>query len=333
MSRRKLEMENLFNTLNRSLQVVWPDATDILVCPLCKRPFMREDIYKGNLSLEHVPPKSIKAVVKTITCTRCNNTIGTELQKYMVNDARRKELEAGVSLKKPFRAKVQMSDFQFDVEITSTGSGKWQAVSPLSILPQELKSLEAAKKIAGSKATISLKGIGTKEALDRAYLHSSYLALFSFLGYPYIAQPFMEEIRQKILNGRPSIGARLTLPAELKGRIPFFDPREKNIEVTLIGTAPDLEKHCFAVFIAGELVLMPFISDYYKVIYDEFNSILSGAVAGKKMHLPFRISLLEIDPSCKYTDGYVFKEGKRIGDFNTLRLSPSNSAFKGDNQQ
>lgn len=302
--------------------MVSPGATDSFVCPLCMGSFKKEDIYNGDLSVEHVPPKSIKAVVKTMTCTRCNNTIGTKLQRFMANDVRRKELEAGVELKKPFRAKVQMPGLKFDIDIVSTDGRTWRAVSPMSILPPDLRRKEAAKKIVGTTASISLKGIGTKEMLDRAYLHSSYLVLFSLLGYPYIMQPFMEEIRQQIIKGQPSIGARITVPTKLKHRIPFVDPREKSVEVSIIGAAPSLEKSCFALITAGELVLMPFISDYYKAIHSEFNSILSDLATNAKKHLPFIISLLEIDPSCKYSTRYVFAKGRRVGDWYTVKLSP-----------
>ena len=322
MSKRISELESLFDVYNRSLQVVWPDATDTFLCPLCMSPFKKEDIYNGTLSIEHVPPKSIKTVIKTMTCTQCNNTIGTKLQRFMTNDVRRKELEAGIELKKPFRAKVRMLGFQFDTEITSTSGRTWKAVSPLSILSSDLKSMEVAKKIAGAKASISLKGMGTKEVLDRAYLHSSYLALFGLLGYPYIMQPFMEEIRQYIINGQSSIDARITVPTELRHKIPFIDAREKNVEVSLMGTAPDLEKSCFALVIAGEFVLMPLISDYYQVIHSEFNSLLSDAATYLKNHSPFDISLLEIDPLCKYATHYVFEKGRRVGDWEMLKLSP-----------
>ncbi len=322
MSKRVSELENLFDVYNRSLQIVSPGIADTFVCPLCMAPFKKEDIYNGNLSLEHVPPKSIGAAYKMMTCTQCNNTIGTKLQRFMANDVRRKELEAGIELKKPFRARVRMPGLQFDAEITSAAGRTWKAVSPLSILPPDLKSLEAARKIAGAKVSISLKGLGTREALDRAYLHSSYLALFSLLGYPYIMQPFMEEIRQHITTGQPSIGARIAVPTRLRSSMPFIDPRNKTMEVSLIGTAPHLEKSCFALLIAGELVLMPLTSDHYKVIRSEFNALLSDAAAYLKEHSPFDISLLEIDSSCKYATHYVFGKGRRVGDFDTLRLSP-----------
>jgi hypothetical protein len=284
--------------------------------------FKKKDIYNGNLSLEHVPPKSIKTVYKTITCTQCNNTIGSKLQRFMVNDALRKELEAGIKLKKPFPAKVRTPGFQFDTAITSVVGSTWKSESPLGILPPNLKSLEAAKNIAGNKASVSLRGLGTKEVLDRAYLHSSYLALFSLLGYPYIMQPFMEGIRQQINEGQPSIRARITIPPKVKRRMPFFDPREKSIEVSLIGTAPDLTKSCLVLVIAGEMVLMPLISDYYQAIHSEFNSMISDSPTNSKKHLPFDFSLIEIDPLCKYSAGYVFEKGRQVGKWDTLKLSP-----------
>jgi len=322
MSKRLLELEILFDVYNRSLQVLLPRATDTFVCPVCMNPFGKEDIYNGNLSVEHVPPESIKTVYKTMTCTRCNNSIGSKLQRFMVNDVRRKELEAGIELKEPFPAEVSMAGFRFDTAITSAAGRTWKAVSPLSILPPNLKRLEAARKIAGNKASISLKGLGTREVLDRAYLHSSYLALFSLLGYPYIMQPFMEGIRQQINKGQPLTGARISFPSWAKRRIPFFDPRERKIEVSLIGTAPKPDESCFAIYVAGELVLMPFTSDHHKVIRSEFDLILSESAANARKHLPFHIRLMEIDPSCKYSARYVFEKGSHVGDVTALRLSP-----------
>jgi hypothetical protein len=285
--------------------------------------FKKEDIYNGNLSLEHVPPKSIKPVIKTMTCTQCNNTIGTKLQRFMVNDVRRKELEAGRVLK-PIPAKVQLQGIEFDMQIVSTKGNKWQAESPVSILPPDLKSMEDGGKFVGATGAISLKNIGTKETVDRAYLHSSYLALFSLLGYPYIMQPFMAEIRQQINEGQASsAGFRINVPTRLKPKLPFIDPREKRIEVSLIGTAPDPDKSCFALVVAGELVLMPFINDHSQVIHSDFNSLLSDLAANAKRSLPFHISLLEIDPLCKYSIRYIFEKGRQIDNWNALKLSPA----------
>jgi hypothetical protein len=241
----------------------------------------------------------------------------------MVNDIRRKELEAGRVLK-PIPAKVQMQGIEFDTEIVSTEGDRWQAESPVSILPPDLKSIEGGDKFVGATAAISLKKIGTKETVDRAYLHSSYLTLFSLLGYPYILQPFMAVIRQQINEGQTlSMESRIVVPTPLKPKLPPFNPREKNIEISIIMSAPDPEKSCFALFIAGEVVLMPFINNHYQVIHSQFNSLLSDLAKGTRRRLPFLIRLLEIDPSCKYSVRYVFEKGKQINNWDSLKLSPS----------
>ena len=323
MNRWTTEKEKLFDEYNLSLQVIWPGAADAFVCPLCMSSFKKEDIYNGNLSLEHIPPKSIQAVCRTITCTRCNNTIGTKLQRFMVNDVRRKELEAGIELKKPFPVKVQAPGYQFEGEITSIVGGNFHVVSPLSILPPGFEEFGDSKKFAGTEAAISLKGLGTKELLDRAYLHSSYLALFSLLGYPYIMQPFMTGLRQNILDGQPtSIGSRITLPPKLAKRMPFINPREKKVEVSLIYTIPDPAESCLSLYTASELVLMPFVNEHSKTIKSDFEAMLSDLEAGKKGSLPFHIRLLQIDPSCKNSIGFIFGKGKQFGDWPTLKLSP-----------
>lgn len=323
MSKRLSELENLFDSYNRSLQVVCPGEADTFVCPLCMKPFRREDISNGNLSLEHVPPRSIKTAIKTVTCTRCNNTVGSKLQRFMSNDARRKELEAGKELDRPIRAKIEMGGIKFDTDIAYIAGHEWRSVSLISNLPPRLKNLEAVKKVVGTEAIISLKGLGNKEALDRAYLHSSYLWLFSMLGYPYIMQPFMEGIRRKITDGQElSIASRVVFPKRLKPRLPFLDPRDKNVEVTLIGTAADPEESCLALIISGELVLMPFVSDHCQKVASRFEAMIADRETDAERNVPFHIHLMEIDPSCKYSIRYVFEKGRRVGDFDTLRLSP-----------
>jgi len=79
---------------------------------------------------------------------------------------------------------------------------------------------------------------------------------------------------------------------------------------------------CLGVIIAGEIVLMPFISEYYKDIYSEFSIYLSNLQKGIKEPLPFGITPLEIDPNSKYYTGYTFEEGKEIDGIKFLRLVP-----------
>ena len=223
----------------------------------------------------------------------------------------------------PIPARVQIQDGQYDTSIIASSCGEWQTVSPMSILPPNIRNVANANALIGKGANISLKNRYPIEIVDRAYLHSSYLTLFSLLGYPYIMQSFMSSIRQQINEGQHiSQALRITVPTSLKSMLPFFDPRQKDIEISLISPEQDPEKACFVLFIAGELVLMPFISDHYKIIQSEINLFLSDLSKGDRRSFPFYINLMEIDPACKYSIGYVFEKGENISKPEHLKLSP-----------
>lgn len=93
------------------------------------RPFYKEAINNKDISVEHIPPRAIGSSIKTLTCTKCNNGIGTKLQSCMNNYVRKKDLLAGRVLK-PIPAKVEIDGHIFDTRITENkGAGKWTGVS------------------------------------------------------------------------------------------------------------------------------------------------------------------------------------------------------------
>lgn len=313
---RKKLIELLFDEYAKSLNARDPKLKDMFICPICMRSFYKEDINNGAISIEHIPPEAIGSSIKTITCTKCNNDIGTKLQAHMNNYVREKDLLAG-RLLKPIPAKVKIDGRVIHMQITENkGGGKWTAVSVVSQLPPDIQRPEDLKKYAGERATISLQIPVSKEIVDAAYLHSAYLALFSLFGYPYIMQPFLNLIRKKIndYSSKEGIEHRLLIPKL------FLDPRDRGVEIALIWK--DIDTSCLGVIIAGELVLMPFISEYYKDMYSEFSSYLTDLQKGIKRKIPFRITPLEMHPDLKYSVAYIFEEGKELDGMKFLRLVP-----------
>lgn len=312
---RKKLVESLFDEYARSLNVRDPKLKDMFICPICMRSFYKEDINNGAISIEHIPPQAIGSSIKTITCTKCNNDIGAKLQSHMSNHARIKDLLAGRVLR-PIPAKVEINGRTIHTRITENkGGGNWAGVSVKTQLPPDMWP-ENAKKYVGEKALISLQIPVSKEIVDAAYLHSAYLALFSLLGYPYVMQPFLDPIRRKIndYSLKEGIAHRLLIPKL------FLDPRDRGVEIALIWK--DIDTSCLGVIIAGELVLMPFISEYYKDIYSEFSTYMANLHKGITRRLPFGIAPLEIDPNSKYYTGYTFEEGKELDGMKFLRLVP-----------
>jgi len=313
---KKKLIELLFDEYAKSLNARDPKLKDMFICPICMRPFNREAINGKAISMEHIPPRAIGSSIRTITCTKCNNDIGTKLQTHMNNYVREKDLLAGRVLK-PIPAKVKIEGRIFDTRITENkGKGKWTGVSVVSQLPPGIQRLEDLRKYSGKRAIISLQIRAPKEIVDAAYLHSAYLVLFSLFGYPYIMQPFLDPIRKKIndYSAKDGIAHRLLIPKL------FLDPRDRGVEIALIWK--DTNTSCLGVIIAGEIVLMPFISEYYKDIYLEFSSYLTDLQKGIKRKIPFRITPLEMHPGLKYSVAYIFEEGKELDGMKSLRLVP-----------
>ena len=51
-------------------------------CPICLTPFTKEAVKAGlDVSMEHVPPKTMGGSVKCLTCTDCNQSAGRNLDQ------------------------------------------------------------------------------------------------------------------------------------------------------------------------------------------------------------------------------------------------------------
>ena len=57
----------------------FPELQDPYVCPLCRRPFTREGLANGTLTLEDAPPKSYGGKPVALTCKPCNNSNGSSV--------------------------------------------------------------------------------------------------------------------------------------------------------------------------------------------------------------------------------------------------------------
>ena len=84
-------------------------------CPQCLDVFVRSSIETGELTAEHVPPKSLGGKALILTCRTCNNTSGSQIEAH----ARKREnllehreaLEGGRGKTRPTRVRVQGSDY------------------------------------------------------------------------------------------------------------------------------------------------------------------------------------------------------------------------------
>src|SRR5262249_53429183 len=57
----------------------FPELHNPYVCPLCRRPFVREGLASGTLTFEDAPPKSYGGDAVALTCKPCNNSKGSSV--------------------------------------------------------------------------------------------------------------------------------------------------------------------------------------------------------------------------------------------------------------
>jgi hypothetical protein len=58
---------------------------NVFVCPLCCYGFTKDMLgINGGISEEHLPPEKLSGKIHTLTCKKCNNLHGTQLDAALI---------------------------------------------------------------------------------------------------------------------------------------------------------------------------------------------------------------------------------------------------------
>ena len=178
-------------------------------CPLCLRLFRRDHV--DQLSLDHVPPKSVGSKLKVLTCKHCNSTAGNELDADAYEFDVFRRIVAGepypaVSARLTVNAGC-LSDAigPINVELRSDG-----AINDIVGLPDcnpdgpldQLRTVVeryAQAGIAPPKMHFALPTLRPFEHRARvSYLRAGYLAAFAMFGYSVVARRSFDRVRMQI---------------------------------------------------------------------------------------------------------------------------------------
>ena len=112
-------LDTLLSRCEADLQQIWPKAKRGFVCPICLRFFARTENLTKSVSIEHIVPHALGGRVTTLTCRRCNNTAGTQLDSNLVNrvrvEGRSEPISADVEFRgTKFRGKVHLPESASD---------------------------------------------------------------------------------------------------------------------------------------------------------------------------------------------------------------------------
>ena len=192
---------DLFNLFSNNLALVDPLYKGLYACPICLKLLNKNDLKNNELTVEHIIPKSLGGKIFTLTCKKCNNECGSNLDVHLVNKTIADEVLSGKS-SKPLNVEIEIGDglTRGDLYIQpKEGKKNIKFVGKPNIVHPALLE-RCSKALNEGIDEIKLSGsLGYKEFnLLVALIKIAYLLLFSRLGYGYILSKPLAEIRAQI---------------------------------------------------------------------------------------------------------------------------------------
>lgn len=290
------ELWKLFHRYSAELGRVTPALTGQFRCPLCLTLFkpIPGQLLRDILAPEHVVPDALGGRITTLSCRRCNNTTGSNLEKHLIQRARIDNRQV------PIKARIQIGDAEHGAEImipedprapgsaiVITGVEKWS----------DARQVEKAKQAMGSQPPPTIRFHANFGYVHRrsevALLRAAHLMMFRTFGYEYLDDPSTALVLEQLKNPRnatPILGG-------IMWRIP--DPPITDTCVTILVDPPMIQSF-FVVLklsrdplhLAGVVLPPPGSTD--ETLYDRLQS--ADASGPKKFQgfdvvdgfLPFR---------------------------------------------
>lgn len=172
---------------------------DIYICPICMEP--HDSIENENpLTLEDAPPKSLGGKSNVLTCKKCNNTAGHEIDFHLTE--RMRELDsAKFTPNTETKVKIKMDDEILNGTVNVDAEGK------ISIFYSKKNNhpVKLEEKMTGLKGgkIIDLNFLKTRvipEKLEYALLKTAYILAFQKFGNSIIFDDCFNIVREQLQN-------------------------------------------------------------------------------------------------------------------------------------
>jgi hypothetical protein len=220
-------------------------------CPLCLCLFSRDQI--EDLSLDDVPPKSVGAKLKVLTCEACNSTAGHQLDYHAFAVERIRRVVAGEPYG-PVPARVKIDEVTVNMELRSDGTLNeiigLPAGNPPGVLDKIMAGFDAHVR-AGTHPSIEF-ALPTLRFLPRraavSYLRAGYLATFAAMGYAAVARQSFDSVRQQIWEP----------DAE---HLPHFINRHNDLEYDVVVIEEPAWASSIVVLLGKFKILLPLFDD------------------------------------------------------------------------
>ena len=188
------KIEYLFDLYVRNWQSFTSKTKHVFVCPLCLKEFTKSEML-NKVSEEHIIPSSLGGNFTTLTCKKCNNEGGSELDAHVIQRIR---IEQGDV---PINSRVTICDEEVGADIYFSDEknipNKILVISKQSN-PKSINSVQDVFNENPKEVSLNLKFGYNERASLIGLVRIAYLMMFRRFGYAYILQDFANQIRQQI---------------------------------------------------------------------------------------------------------------------------------------
>lgn len=190
-------VERLFSLYSSDLERYAPEWKGHFGCPLCYKVFKRATPLRDLIAEEHIVPQKLGGRLVTLTCRKCNNQQGSELEAHLVQRVR---VETGRHAV-PSRVRIGRGEFGARVHLPRKESDLLDIVR----IPKQShpKRLEAAhEELLSGQPKIYLNvnfGYNSMRSLA-ALVRAAYLLMFRYFGYRYVLDVSAKSVNRQIQN-------------------------------------------------------------------------------------------------------------------------------------
>lgn len=265
MANREQFVRKLYPVFSANLALYYPEFVDHFLCPICFRLFEDIETAIPELSEAHIIPRMWGGKDATLTCERCNNTIGTRIEGEEAKRLKEfRQIEGkhglGVPLKMRFGAEgTSLSPINVYLSKRRDGEDEWLNIhidadqNHPKNAEQALDLIRDALELGKHPLQVSMPTGNRYEGrvADLTYLSVAYLRLFHELGYEWVFTPVASEIRKQLMEPTEKLiepwvfGSKQKIdlsdafvlvkaPDEFRGFAIFVGPLERDPDATMI---------------------------------------------------------------------------------------------------
>jgi hypothetical protein len=221
-----------FDHYRKSLAAAGISTTspNALICPLC----WQETAY-DDLTVEHIVPASVGGRQTTLTCRRCNNDHGCNLDAHLAQHQRITDALQGHGVLKT-RLNINGHELAANLE---WGEGYkhfhvvGKATDPAACDASQQEF--AAGRVSTMNFTLLFDYI--KNNFQTAVLRGAYLALFKCFGYEYVHHDIVQVIRRRITDPSLEHPRLASLILEARNFTPPYDAQHYVVPGNVNGVA------------------------------------------------------------------------------------------------